>query len=91
MSQPKKPLGTAGRASTQKESILKPSLPKPNTPKVKSCATCANLLRFDADKAQLHCGLSYFSAPPLERVIRRREAYPVVQADGGCERHRAVG
>jgi len=79
MSQPLKPsaAGGKGAAATSKTN------PKPQT-----CATCANLLRFDADKAQLHCGLSYFSSPPLERVIRRRDAYPVVMADGTCERWR---
>ena len=75
MSQPLKPSATGGKAATA-------------TPKPKTCSNCANLLRFDADKAQLHCGLSYFSAPPLERVIRRRDAYPVVMADGACERWR---
>ena len=75
MSQLKKPVGAVGKTIK----------PKPSTPKAKCCANCANVLRFDADKAKLHCGLSYFSAPPLERVIRRREAYPVVQADGVCE------
>jgi len=76
-----KPMATGGKGAAAK--------PKPKTnPKPKTCASCANLLRFDADKAQLHCGLSYFSAPPLERVIRRRDAYPVVMADGACERWR---
>jgi len=79
MSQPLKPSATGGKGAA--------ATPKTKT-QTKTCASCANLLRFDADKAQLHCGLSYFSAPPLERVIRRRDAYPVVVADGACERWR---
>jgi hypothetical protein len=75
MSQPQKLSATGGKGTAA-------------TPKPKTCASCANLLRFDADKAKLHCGLSYFGATPLERVIRRRDAYPVVMADGTCERWR---
>jgi len=83
MSQPLKPSAAGGKGAA--------ATPKTKTQtKPKTCASCANLLRFDADKAQLHCGLSYFSAPPLERVIRRCDAYPVVVADGACEGWRGV-